>query len=91
MTVVVNVFARFEFSSNEIMYAVRDLAVNFLVFLLIIRTAVECDLGANRKKVSIRSLDVEKTKIWGPGLEPHKIVLPVRYFYIQAIDGHGKP
>lgn len=73
------------------MYAVRDLVVNFLVFLLILRVAVKCDLDTNRKKVSIRSLDVEKTRVWGPGLEPHKIVLPVRYFYIQAIDGYGNP
>lgn len=71
------------------MYAIRDLVVNLFIFLLIIKAAVKCDLDTSRKKVSIRSLDVEKTKIWGPGLEPHKIVLPVRYFYIQAIDAYG--
>lgn len=58
---------------------------------MLILTSIECDLIANRGKTSIRSVDVEKTKIWGPGLEPHKIVLPVRYFYIQAIDAYGNP
>lgn len=40
-------------------------------------------------KTSIRSVDVLKTKVWGPGLQPDKIVLPVRYFYIQAFDAYG--
>lgn len=39
---------------------------------------------------SIKSVDVQRTKVWGPGLEPDKIVLPVRYFFIEPIDGHGK-
>lgn len=73
------------------MNAIRELLINFLIFFLLISTAVKCDLATNSKKVSIRSVDVEKTRIWGPGLEPHKIVLPVRYFYIQALDAYGNP
>lgn len=30
-----------------------------------------------------------KTLVWGPGLEVD-IVLPARFFYIQAVDGSGK-
>lgn len=36
-----------------------------------------------------RQIDVSKTKIWGPGLTPDLVILPVRYFFIQAIDGSG--
>lgn len=31
-------------------------------------------------------LDVSKTQVWGPGLHPETIVLPARYFFIQAVD-----
>ncbi|MBN3291499.1 KDEL1 protein, partial [Polypterus senegalus] len=34
------------------------------------------------------SLCPVKTLIWGPGLNP-KIVLPARYFYVQAVDSQG--
>lgn len=73
------------------MYAIFNFVANLFILLLLILTTVKCDSDANRKKTSIRSVDVEKTKIWGPGLEPHKIILPVRYFYIQAIDAYGNP
>lgn len=39
---------------------------------------------------SIKSVDVRRTKVYGPGLEPDKFILPVRYFFIEPIDGHGK-
>lgn len=32
-----------------------------------------------------RRLSPEKSKIWGPGLKA-AVVLPARYFYIQAVD-----
>ncbi|XP_055919879.1 protein O-glucosyltransferase 2-like [Eupeodes corollae] len=35
-------------------------------------------------------VDPEKTLVWGPGLKPDQIVLPVRYFFIQAVDKNGK-
>jgi hypothetical protein len=33
-------------------------------------------------------LDVDPAEcyIWGPGLFPDQIVMPARYFYIQAVD-----
>lgn len=31
-------------------------------------------------------IDVSLTRVWGPGLYPEKIVLPARYFFIQAVD-----
>lgn len=37
----------------------------------------------NSKKLSI---DPSHCQVWGPGLYPDKIVLPARYFYIQAVD-----
>lgn len=84
-------FARFEYASMANMYATLDRAVNFLISFLLISVAIAADSVSNRAKKSIRSVDVEKTRIWGPGLEPHKIVLPVRYFYIQASDAYGNP
>lgn len=32
---------------------------------------------------------MRKTRVWGPGLRPDVIVLPVRYFFIEAIDEYG--
>lgn len=31
----------------------------------------------------------DKAKVWGPGLRPEDIVLPARYFYIQAVRADG--
>lgn len=28
-------------------------------------------------------------KLWGPGLDPTRAVLPVQYFFIQASDSNG--
>jgi hypothetical protein len=33
-------------------------------------------------------VDPAECKIWGPGLYPDQIVMPARYFYIQAADRH---
>uniref|UniRef100_A0A9L9PX85 Protein O-glucosyltransferase 2 n=1 Tax=Homo sapiens TaxID=9606 RepID=A0A9L9PX85_HUMAN len=35
-----------------------------------------------------RQLSPEKSEIWGPGLKAD-VVLPARYFYIQAVDTSG--
>lgn len=48
-----------------------------------------CDSFSGPPKVSIKSVNVHQTKVWGPGLKPDAIVLPVRYFFIQAFDAHG--
>lgn len=34
-------------------------------------------------------LDVKRTKVFGPGLQPEKVVYPVRYFFIEAYDTKG--
>jgi hypothetical protein len=33
-------------------------------------------------------VDPAQSQIWGPGLFPDRIVMPARYFYIQAVDMH---
>ncbi|PNF41553.1 KDEL motif-containing protein 1 [Cryptotermes secundus] len=33
-------------------------------------------------------VDPAECQIWGPGLQPDKIVMPARYFYIVAVDKH---
>jgi hypothetical protein len=33
-------------------------------------------------------VDPAESQIWGPGLYPDQIVMPARYFYIQALDRH---
>jgi len=33
-------------------------------------------------------VDPTECRIWGPGLFPDQIVMPARYFYIQAVDKH---
>lgn len=63
--------------------------VKFQLIGLFILISTRCDKVAGIKQ-SIRSVDVERTKVWGPGLEPDKIVLPVRHFYIEPVDAYGK-
>ncbi len=43
----------------------------------------------NLAYVGAREVDVKKTLIFGPAFEAD-IVIPVRYFYIQAVDEDGK-
>lgn len=75
------------------MFALRTYSTIFLVkFQLIglfILISTRCD-SVTSSKQSIRSVDVGRTKVWGPGLEPDKIVLPVRHFYIEPVDAYGK-
>jgi len=33
-------------------------------------------------------IDPAECQIWGPGLFPDKIVMPARYFYVQAVDNY---
>jgi hypothetical protein len=35
-------------------------------------------------------IDVKKTLIWGPGLTPHEIVLPARYFFVHFVGPNGQ-
>jgi hypothetical protein len=34
------------------------------------------------------AVDPAECQVWGPGLYPDQIVMPARYFYIQAVDKH---
>lgn len=54
-------------------------AIVFLLFHGCVQTEV----------TSIKSLDLRKTKIWGPGILTPKAVFPARYFFIQAVDSKG--
>lgn len=33
-------------------------------------------------------IDPTECQIWGPGLFPDQIVMPARYFYIQAVNNY---
>lgn len=55
-----------------------------LIFVLILMLNADSSAKKESNQDSGR-FDVTKTLIWGPGLNP-KIVVPVRYFYIQAKD-----
>ncbi|CAH0558215.1 unnamed protein product [Brassicogethes aeneus] len=50
--------------------------LNFVAFLL-------CLIS---KLVISEEVSPEFTKVWGPGLLPDLIVMPARYFFIQAVD-----
>lgn len=38
---------------------------------------------------NVIEVDIDKFKVWGPGLEPVKLVFPARYFFVEAYDVHG--
>lgn len=44
---------------------------------------------ANLPAADCEGISPERCLIWGPGLDPDA-VLPVRYFFIQAVDSEGK-
>ena len=39
--------------------------------------------------LTAKKISVEKSMVYGPGLSSN-IVMPARYFYIQAVDAKGK-
>ena len=73
------------------------LCIIFLLSLsatLATQIAVDLSMGSGEPSLSLgqatasRKLCTEKTKVWGPGLDP-AFHLPVRYFIIQAVDSQG--
>lgn len=44
-----------------------------------------------KKKAPVVEFDIKNTRLWGPGLYPDEIVLPVRYFYIELLKHDGEP
>jgi hypothetical protein len=71
------------FSHNVFFFRTGD--IRFNMFLLMLLSGFVLDGG--RLVSSIDSdIDPAECPIWGPGLFPDKIVMPARYFYIQAVD-----
>lgn len=63
-----------------------------LLFLLVFLVDRNIIHGKNAiRPKNIDSFDWKNTKIWGPGLRPDKIVLPVRFFFIEAVRFDNKP
>ena len=52
-------------------------------FLLALCLALSANGGKKFK------VDPKKSKVYGPGLTPHRIVYPARYFFIEAHDMKG--
>lgn len=61
--------------------------IYLIVFTFIFINLIHCDDNKTKK---FNSINLKNTKIWGPGITPDAITLPVRYFFIQAIDINGK-
>lgn len=53
--------------------------------VLIYIFCVYCCVGRGKKF----KVDVKRTKVYGPGLQPDKVVYPVRYFFIELYDTKG--
>lgn len=56
--------------------------MRFSVFLAIFACQVCVCISDN--------VDPDRAITWGPGLQPSKIVLPARYFFVQLVDHAGK-
>ena len=54
-----------------------------LLYLLLIILCRLCE-------VLSAQLSAEKSLVFGPGVHPERVGLPVNYFYIQAVDAKGK-
>lgn len=60
------------------------LAVTWAVFVRLVLLVSVCDCEPVEEEVSAR-----RSLVWGPGLRA-EVVLPVRYFYIQAVSNTGE-
>ncbi|CAG7669073.1 unnamed protein product [Allacma fusca] len=63
----------------------------------VLKKTPELTIVAHSRDESVKSkgrdldrVDVTKSIVNGPGLEPHAVVLPARYFYIQLVDRKGR-
>ena len=69
-------------------------SVLLLPLCAVLATEIAVDLSQGQPSISLghapssRKLCTQKSKVWGPGLDP-TFHLPVRYFYIQAVDSEG--
>jgi hypothetical protein len=62
-------------------------AVLFNMFLLILLYSFVLE-GVRLVSSLDSEIDPAECQIWGPGLFPDQIVMPARYFYIQAVDNN---
>ncbi|XP_007562750.1 PREDICTED: KDEL motif-containing protein 1 isoform X2 [Poecilia mexicana] len=62
------------------------MSVRLLLLLVFSLEVFRCELSGEKVGSVISAA---KTLVWGPGLEAD-IVLPARFFYIQAVDSSGK-
>lgn len=56
----------------------------------VVFNVINCDDELAKQRKPIRLVNVVKSKVWGPGLTPDTVVLPVRYFFIHAVDERGR-
>ena len=56
----------------------------FGILIIFVHTSSALDSALDSDNV----VDVSKTLVWGPGLNPN-FVVPVRYFFIQPVDLNG--
>lgn len=61
-----------------------------LTAFTIVFNEINCDDKLSKQTKQIKLVSASKTKVWGPGLTPDKVVLPVRYFFIQVVDEQGR-
>lgn len=59
----------------------------FVLSVLLLTTERSSAEGADQS--GTRTLSLEKSIVWGPGLKS-RFSLPVRYFFVQAVDQFGE-
>lgn len=78
----------FNYSANRIKVALISVLLGLLV------ASVKSQLMARNEGIAEEepALGVEpaNSTIWGPGLAPHSIVLPARYFFVQLVGPGGR-
>lgn len=62
------------------------MSVRLLLLLVFSLEVFRCEIS---EETVGSVISAAKTLVWGPGLEAD-IVLPARFFYIQAVDNSGK-
>lgn len=58
--------------------------VVFLYALIVNAEQVVRQLGEPMDEES-KLIDTKNSSVWGPGLRPHIIVLPARYFFVKLV------
>lgn len=81
------VYEWYKYFSQKVHSYCRTEAIQVNMFLLMLLYSLVLE-GVRLVSSTDSKIDPAECQIWGPGVFPDQIVMPARYFYIQAVDNY---